>query len=150
MVFEAGCVLSDAVRQFVADHVNGDGEAVEMVAIAVAEEHLLAVPFGIVVLLAIVNGADQRQAVVIEGIAPEGRLVKLVGGAQAVVGFIGGRIATCRISLAPDLGSRQARSVVCSVNGAVKSTAACRHDAPEVGRESNSTQDVALTANSGR
>ena len=43
-VFEAGRVLGDAVRQLVADDVERPGEAVEQLAVAVAEDHLLRRP----------------------------------------------------------------------------------------------------------
>ena len=66
VVDQPGFALGHAVRQLVADHVDGDGETVEDLAVAVAEHHLLAVPEGVLVLLAVVHAANQRQPLVIQ------------------------------------------------------------------------------------
>ena len=66
VVDQPGFALGHAVRQLVADHVDGDGETVEDFAVAVAEHHLLAVPEGVLVLLAVMYAADQRQPLVIQ------------------------------------------------------------------------------------
>lgn len=86
-VGQVGLVLGDAVRQLVTDHVEAGGEAVEQplvggqVLVAVAVDHLLAVPKGVVVALLVVDGGVERQAVVVNGIPPIGVEVQIVGEA---------------------------------------------------------------------
>ncbi len=58
-----GCgVLDDAVGELVADHVEAGGEPAEDLPVPVAEDHAGAVPEGVLVTLAVVDGAEQPQA----------------------------------------------------------------------------------------
>ena len=52
--------------ELVPDHVDAD-EVVEVGAVTIAEDHLLAVPEGIVVLLLVVHRRDEREALGVEG-----------------------------------------------------------------------------------
>ena len=65
-------VLGDPVGELVADHVDRDGEPVEDGAVAVAEDHLGAVPERVVVATAVVHRAEQREPLAVEGVAAVG------------------------------------------------------------------------------
>lgn len=80
-------VAGDAVRALVADHVDRRREAVEQVAVAVAEHHLLAVPERIVVTLPVVHRGVEVQALVVDLVPRVGLLVEVEGRAETVSGF---------------------------------------------------------------
>ena len=87
LVVQAGGVLGDAVGELVADDVDAAGERQEDDAVTVAEDHLGAVPEGVVVAGAVVHARDQRQALAVERVAAVGLLPQLPGGAEPVVGL---------------------------------------------------------------
>ena len=60
LVGQPGRVLGQRVRELVADHVDGLGEPVEDLAVAVAEHQLGAVPERVDVALLVVHGRDAR------------------------------------------------------------------------------------------
>ncbi len=72
LVDQAGAEMDDAVGQLVPDDIEGDGESVEQpvglgqVLVAVAVDHLAAVPKGVVVSLPVVHGGIEPHAVVVE------------------------------------------------------------------------------------
>ena len=70
-VDELRLVLGDAMGEFVADHVESDGEAVEELPVAVAEHHLPAVPERVVVVLPVMDRGAERHALVVDRVAPE-------------------------------------------------------------------------------
>ena len=74
--------------QLVSDHVEGAGEALEELTVAIAEHHLLAVPEGVFITLAIMHGADQRHAQIVDGVALEHLPEEGVGRAQSIVGLV--------------------------------------------------------------
>ena len=87
LVVQAGGVLGDPVGELVADDVEAAGERQEDHAVAVAEDHLGAVPEGVVVAGAEVHRGDQRQALAVERVATVRLLPQLPGGAEPVVGL---------------------------------------------------------------
>ncbi len=82
-----------AMRQLMRDHVDSDGKAIEYFAVAVAKHHLLSVPEGVLIRLAIVNGAKQLQPLIVERITLIGLPEKIVGDAKIIPGFSGGDVA---------------------------------------------------------
>ncbi|MEY9488681.1 hypothetical protein RKD26_004475 [Streptomyces calvus] len=113
-------VLRDAVRELVADDVDGDGEVEEDLAVPVAEDHLLAVPEGVVVLPVVVHRRDHRQAVAVDGVARVRLEEQLERGAQTGVGAVDGGVPAGRVALAADLLARQVGAVPGVVHGAVR------------------------------
>src|SRR6478672_1408269 len=89
-VGQAGGELRDAMGQLVPDDVEADGEAAEVPPVAIAEDHLRAVPEGVVVVAPVVDGGQQRQASAVEGVAAVCRGEQLPGRAQPVVGLVRG------------------------------------------------------------
>ena len=100
------------MRQLVADHVDGDGETVEDLAVAVAEHHLLAVPESVLVLLAVVHAADQRQPFIIQRIAPVGLPEEIVGDAEIVVGLVHRHVVVAGLPLLAHLFAGQLGAVL--------------------------------------
>ncbi|MCY1533670.1 hypothetical protein D9M68_690100 [compost metagenome] len=82
------------MRHLMGHHVERASEAVEDFPIAVTENHLRTVPEGVLVIVPIVHGADQRKAAIIDRVAPEYLPEELMGGAKRVIGFIRRRIAS--------------------------------------------------------
>ncbi len=76
------------MREFVADDVERNGEAVEKLLVAIAVDHLLAVPEGVIVLHAIVHAGIEAETFVVDGVAVENGFVEVVGLSGVVVGFI--------------------------------------------------------------
>ena len=117
-------VLRDAVGQFVADHVDGDGKAIEQALIfrqcfvAVAIHHLLAVPEGVVVVVLIVHRGIQAQAFAVHRIAHVDIVIQVIRCAGAVIGFIHSDVGGGRIPLAAHLRPGQAAAVVRRIDGA--------------------------------
>jgi len=62
------CVSSRDVRR----------ESEEELSVTVAVDHLFAVPHGVVVVLAVVDGGDERHAAVVDGVAAEDLVEKVV------------------------------------------------------------------------
>ena len=75
------------MRQLVADDVGAVGERAEDLAVTVAEDHLLAVPEGVVVVLGEVDRGDERQTRAVEGVAPVGLVQEGPRRAEPVVGL---------------------------------------------------------------
>lgn len=108
VIIEVAGVLRDAVRQLVGDDIEGAGKADEDDAVAVAEDHLGAVPEGVVVVLTVVNVALQFHAVVVDGIAMEDLLIKVPGRPEVVVRLVDGLVGGRRAALgAGDLAGRR-------------------------------------------
>src|SRR5262249_7657328 len=93
LIIQTGFILSDAMGQLMADHVNRLCKALEDDPIAVAVYHLAAIPEGIIVLLAVMHAGIEPHAAVVDGVAAVLLLVKIVGGAGSLVGFVHHRIA---------------------------------------------------------
>ena len=107
-VGQPGRVLGDAVGQFMADHAERPGEAFEDFAVAVAEDHLLAVPERVVVELAEMDRGVEGQSPAVDGIPAEDVGVQAVRVAQAVVGLVSGRIAGgCLAFLADEMAGER-------------------------------------------
>ena len=121
VVEEVRAELGDAVGELVADHVVRRGEAV-------AVGHLLAVPERVLRAgtasagVAVVDGREERQAVVVEAVAPEAREVEVVGVARELergrdVGVVAG---ARRVGLGRDVSRRRvARERVAARAGGV-------------------------------
>src|SRR5216684_1689808 len=105
-----------------ADDVEGNGEAIEDFRVAVAVDHLLAVPESVVVLLAVVHAGVEPQPSVVHGIAVEDGVVEVVGFSGIVIGFVDGHVARGRVSFAAYQGSGQVLAALLIVNGAAPRT----------------------------
>ncbi len=112
-------VLGHAVGELVADHVDADREVVEVGAVTVAEDHLLAVPEGVVVLLLVVHRRDEGKALGVERVALERRPVELPRRAEAVVGAVHRVVGGRRLALATNQLPRQLRRVLRVVHRAL-------------------------------
>ena len=86
LVGQVGRELRDGVRQLVAEHVDRLGEPVEDPAVPVAEDQLGAVPEGVVVVLLVVHGRDDRRPLVVVRRSAE------VGEERQRLGDPGGRL----------------------------------------------------------
>lgn len=82
-----------------ADDVQGLGEVVDEL-VAVAKDHLLRVPVGITVVGAEVDGADEAEALVVDGVAVEDLGVKVKGVAEVIEAFLDGVVLGRRGGLA--------------------------------------------------
>ena len=81
-------VLGDTMGQLVANHIIAAGEIDEDVAVAIAVDHLAAVPERVIVIGAVVHRRQQRHARAIDRIAPEGCRVErrdLPGGGERLL-----------------------------------------------------------------
>src|SRR6185503_726394 len=121
---------------------DGAGEVREEDAVAVAEDHLPAVPERVVVRLAVVDVAVEAHALVVDGVALEDRLPEIVGIAEAVVGVVDRLV----LGLGRALAALHDRIVGALRVAAVEDGAALRpHDA----REEALLQEQALGAQMG-
>ncbi|KFJ58507.1 Uncharacterised protein [Bordetella bronchiseptica] len=106
-VAQAAFVVDHPVRQFVGDDIDRDGEAVEHVAVAVAEHHLRAVPERVVVFLAIVHAGHQRPPRAIERMAAVGLPEQRIGRAQMIVGLVDRHVGMRGLPFGPHQRARQ-------------------------------------------
>jgi len=81
------------VTYLMADDVQGLGEVVDEL-VAVAKDHLLRVPVRVAIVCAEVDGADEAQALVVDGVAVEDLGVEVKGVAEVVVTFLDGVVAS--------------------------------------------------------
>ena len=70
-VAEGGGELRHTVRQLVPDHVERSGEAIEDAPVAVAVDHLPAVPQGVLEGRAVVHGRVETHALAVDGWTPK-------------------------------------------------------------------------------
>ena len=112
-VVQLGSVLCHTVRELVPDDIDGDGEAVEQLPVAIAVDHLLAIPEGVVILPIVVYGGVQAQAVSINRVALVDIPVEVIGGTSALICFIDSWIADSRAALIPNQRAGQ-RCAICS------------------------------------
>jgi hypothetical protein len=84
--------LGDAMGQFMRDDVQRGGETLENHAVAVAINHLPAVPEGIVVFLTVMDRRDQCFPGIVHGLASKYPIVEVPGGAGMVEGFVHGLV----------------------------------------------------------
>ncbi len=82
--------------KFMAHHVDSRCEVVKDLSITVAVDHLRTVPESIVILLAIVDGGDDSQTVVVDTIATENLLIKLPRPTRSIVGTVGRLVRNLR------------------------------------------------------
>src|SRR5438067_660541 len=68
-VDEVRAVLRHAVRELVGDDIERFGEATEHPPVAVAVDHLPAVPLRVVEVRAVVHGRFEREAAAVDGVA---------------------------------------------------------------------------------
>ena len=104
--------------QLVGDHVQRTGEPFEDHAVAVAEDHLVVAPEGVVVRLSVVDGADQRHPAAIDRVPTVHGTEVVAGGAEPVVGLGDGVVGGRRLALAADHDPRQRSAVLGVVDGA--------------------------------
>src|SRR5690606_15707256 len=83
------------------------------------EGHLSAVPEGVGVVGAVVDGGDERQALPVEGVPPVDLGEQAVGGAEVVVGAGDGRVAGLGCAFGADFLAGQLLGVLGVVDGAV-------------------------------
>jgi len=87
-VDQPSSVLDHAMGQFVADHLEAGGEASEDFTVSITEDHASAVPEGVLVALAVMDGAQQAQPGVVDRVAALRLAEELPGGTEPVVGLI--------------------------------------------------------------
>ncbi len=128
LVVQARGELGDAVRELVADDVDAAGERQEDHAVTVAEDHLGAVPEGVVVVAAEVHRGDEGQASAVERVAAVGVLPEVPGGAEPVVGLADLAVTGVGVALAAHEGAGQGGAPLGVVDGALRGVgrAACR------------------------
>src|SRR5678815_2455257 len=79
LIFESGGKLCYAVRQFVADYVDAFRKAIEDLAIAVAVNHLLTIPEGVIEIAAKMNGGIEPHPTVVDRVPIVDHLVEVIG-----------------------------------------------------------------------
>jgi hypothetical protein len=108
------------VGEFVTGHVDGAGEGVEQPAVTVAVDHLVAVPEGVVVVLAVVDGGIERQSGTVDGVALVHLRVQVEGRAEPVVVLVDGLVAARSVSLLAYRVTRELLLVLGVVDGALR------------------------------
>src|SRR4051812_38990392 len=71
-----------------ADDIEREGEALEDLTVAVAEHHLLAVPEGVVVILAVMDRGIEWLALIVNRVAPEHLPVEVERVTEPVISLI--------------------------------------------------------------
>src|SRR3954447_26859313 len=71
-----------------ANDIERDGETLEDLTVTVAEHHLLAVPEGVAVFLAVMDRGIERPALIVNRVAPEHLPVEVERVTEAVIGLI--------------------------------------------------------------
>ena len=108
-------MLRDAVRELMADHVIALREVDEDRIVAVAIEHLRAVPHRIVEPVAVMDGRHHRHAGIVDGIAIKHGLVEVGDLACFVEGAFGRRLAG--VSRIAHRRARQRLAVLAIIDG---------------------------------
>src|SRR4029079_17590543 len=109
-----GSAARDAVSEFMPDDIEGNREAVEQFAIAVAEYHLIAIPERVVVaggFLAVIvmDGSAERKPVTVDGIPLQHLVIKIKRCAETIVGLVNGDILSRRVAFGANQFTRQSR-----------------------------------------
>ncbi len=125
-------VLRHRVAELVAEHVEGPGEATEHLAVAVAEDQLVTVPEGVVVVAAVVDGRDDRGALVVVGTPRQHRCEEVQGRGQTGGGLVDGGVAGLAVSGRAHEGAGQRRAVFGVVDRPLRLIGLTR-DAEEIG-----------------
>src|SRR5680860_32926 len=99
LIFQIRKKLGHSVRQFMRHHIDGTGEIGKLLAITVAIGHLITVPKGIVVGLAIVYVRDNSESVSVNGIQSERILKILPYKAGSLIGLVRRLVLRRAISL---------------------------------------------------
>ncbi len=86
-VLQARLVLGDAVRELVTDHVHGHREAVEELPVAVAVDHLTAIPECVVELHSVMDARIELRPPVVDRVAQKDLGEEPPGGFGAVEGL---------------------------------------------------------------
>ena len=102
LVRQVGGVLRHTVGEFVADDVERDREAVEDLAVPVAEHHAAAVPVGVVVVLSVVDAGVEGEPGAVDGHTPEHVEPERVRCPEARVGLVHGRVTGVGRALGAD------------------------------------------------
>src|SRR5712692_7023673 len=127
-------MLGHAVAQLMPDDVDARGRLGQDLTVAVAEEHVAnVVPEGVVVVLAVVDHAQDRQTLAVYGIALKHGPVEVVGIAETVVGLVDSGIGNCDLTFA---ASDRARGLGGTVLLIVDRALRLATDAPESDRPS--------------
>jgi hypothetical protein len=102
LVGQRGSELGDGVRELVAEHVDRLGERPEHLSVTVAEDQLLAVPEGVVVVLLVVDGHDRLGSLAVVRRAPEDVAVHRECRGDAVGGLVDRGVSRGRLAGLPD------------------------------------------------
>jgi hypothetical protein len=102
----------------VSNHVQTFREAVKDLLIAIAIDHLLAVPEGVVEVPAVVHRGIETQALSIHRVSLVRLHVKVIGVAGILVSFVDSGVRRIRVALAPYQLSRKHGLVLSVVDGA--------------------------------
>ena len=119
MSSSAFCAAGDAVRQFVSYDVRGSRKAGEDHIVAVAEDHLLAVPERVVVVLAVMDRRDHGHAGVIDRIPVVSFEIEVERVSEAIVRLVDRDVAGRWLAFAPYEFSWQVLSVAGFVDTAL-------------------------------
>ena len=119
----------NAMCKFVSDHVQGNREAVEQLAVPIAEHHLVPIPERIVVGVVVVDSGIQWQTLAVDGNPMHDLKIEIEGGAEAVVGFIGFHILRRCAPFRPDQPSGKVRAVARGVDRSLRGRSS-RHQRP--------------------
>ncbi|MNM95268.1 hypothetical protein D3C81_1077020 [compost metagenome] len=105
--------------QFMGDHIQRAGEALENFPVTIAEDHLRTIPEGVFVSQAIMHAADQGKSLVIDRVATQHLPEEIIAGSQCIVSFIDGRIACGRLAFHSHRHTRQQHFVLGVVQAAL-------------------------------
>ncbi len=119
LVAQPGGVLGDGVGELVPEHVDGLGEAVEDLAVAVAEDQLGAVPEGVHVVVAVVHRQGDGRARAVVGRAVEDLREEPERAEDAIGRLVDRGVSRRRVTGAADLRAGQGRGAVRGVHGPV-------------------------------
>ena len=133
LVDEVGGVLRHAVRQLMTNDVDRDGETSEQLQrfIAIAVDHLLAVPERVVVVVLVVNGGIQAQSTPIHRVTRVDIVIEVVSRARAIIGFVHRDVGAGWVTLATHFAARQGGAVRSVVDDATLAPQCFRHLCPD-------------------
>lgn len=127
-VVETSLGVDHPVGEFVGDDRERAGESGEHLAVAVAEDHALAVPEGVVVVDAVVDGGGEFAAAPAQAVARERVPQQVVRGAETVEGLVDGGVGGRRVVLASDETAGEALAVLGVGDRAVRARRGLGHE----------------------
>ncbi|VXB50693.1 hypothetical protein PANT111_150102 [Pantoea brenneri] len=114
------------MRQFVRHHVDCDGKTIKNLAVTITKYHLLTVPEGVLVFIAVMDRSEQFQPLIIQRVALVGLPEKVIGGAEIIPGFTGCDITVFGLAFLTNPLTGQGLLVLRIINFAIHMAACCR------------------------